>query len=334
MTQQRNIVVFHPGALGDVLLALPALRALRQSWPHHRLGLVAASAVAMLLKECGAVDAAFAIEGAALSGLMVPPRSQTPLLRWLSDTDVAVCWMADPEHRVEEVLTELGVSCTVIGSPHGRQWFSHHQSDRFLEIIRSITNGAPTEAALSLPDPVVSDARPLLTERGLDPADGFIVIHPGSGSRHKTVSPELLMQVIERCAACGIQTAILAGPADHEQVSALQQCCSRRFPVFEGFDLRKAAGLLRSATLYVGHDSGITHLAAAVRTPTVALFGPTDPSRWSPRGPHVTVLTGVPCGCVEWSLVQQCREKPCLRITADDVMAACVRTLGHHTVIA
>jgi ADP-heptose:LPS heptosyltransferase len=57
-------------------------------------------------------------------------------------------------------------------------------------------------------------------------------------------------------------------------------------------DLPLVAGILEGALLYLGHDSGITHLAAAVGAPTVAVFGPTDPRVWRPRGPRVRVLGG------------------------------------------
>lgn len=68
----------------------------------------------------------------------------------------------------------------------------------------------------------------------------------------------------------------------------------RRIPPLPGAvridDLYLLACWLARARLYIGNDSGITHLAAAVGTPVLALFGPTDPAVWAPRGPHVRVV--------------------------------------------
>ncbi|RMH06065.1 MAG: glycosyltransferase family 9 protein, partial [Nitrospirae bacterium] len=74
--------------------------------------------------------------------------------------------------------------------------------------------------------------------------------------------------------------------------------------------------------LFLGHDSGLTHLAAVLGVPTIALFGPTDPTRWGPRGKRVTILRGPLCQCSNWEAVQQCFPKPCLNFSVDQVLAA------------
>nr|MBA2253284.1 glycosyltransferase family 9 protein [Nitrospirales bacterium] len=78
------------------------------------------------------------------------------------------------------------------------------------------------------------------------------------------------------------------------------------------------------ADRFIGHDSGLTHLAACLQVPTVALFGPTDPIRWAPRGSHVRVVTGISCRCQGWEAVRLCDEKPCLQITLEQVISACI----------
>jgi ADP-heptose:LPS heptosyltransferase len=90
--------------------------------------------------------------------------------------------------------------------------------------------------------------------------------------------------------------------------------------------VRLLAGVLSRVDLFLGHDSGVAHLSALVGTPTVAMFGPTDPARWAPRGPAVTVIRKRPCDCASWDAVKNCGEKPCLELSAEAIVAACLST--------
>jgi ADP-heptose:LPS heptosyltransferase len=122
---------------------------------------------------------------------------------------------------------------------------------------------------------------------------------------------------------------LVGGPADNEQLAEVEGFCSGGPPVFQDLDLLSLGGLLAQADLFIGHDSGVTHLAAALHVPTIAIFGPTDCNRWAPTGSHVTVLTGAPCPCREqgWPVVQRCRDKPCLQISAERLILACRQRL-------
>jgi ADP-heptose:LPS heptosyltransferase len=85
--------------------------------------------------------------------------------------------------------------------------------------------------------------------------------------------------------------------------------------------------VLAQASLFVGQDSGVTHLAGLMGVRTVALFGPTDPARWAPSGPKVTVLQGAPCLCQSWSDVSRCEGKPCLKVSQAHLEAVCLAHL-------
>jgi hypothetical protein len=104
---------------------------------------------------------------------------------------------------------------------------------------------------------------------------GFAVIHPFSGSARKCWPLELYQELVRRLR---IPVRWCAGPED---------------PLPDAVriaDLYELACWLATARVYIGNDSGITHLAAAIGTPIVALFGPTDPRIWAPRGPSVRVI--------------------------------------------
>ena len=125
----------------------------------------------------------------------------------------------------------------------------------------------------------------------------------------------------------GIPVVLAEGPADEAQARDVLDLCAVKPAVIGGQELLRMAGILAHATLFIGHDSGLTHLAAALNVPTVGLFGPTDAGRWAPRGPSVRVLSGPPCQCKDWQAVKSCTDKPCLRIAPESILYACAQFL-------
>jgi ADP-heptose:LPS heptosyltransferase len=136
--------------------------------------------------------------------------------------------------------------------------------------------------------------------------------------------------VIERLSEQGCLPVIVGGPADQTAVLRLVARLPDRLPVIQGQSLSTVAGMLAEARLFVGHDSGLTHLAAALGVPTVAIFGPTDPAQWAPLGAHVSVITGAPCSCRTWEQVRRCSAKPCLSVSAETIVTACFALLGRY----
>ena len=115
----------------------------------------------------------------------------------------------------------------------------------------------------------------------------FLAVHPGSGSPRKNWPAERFAALVTALSP-DRPWLLVEGPADAEATAPLSRLPSvvraRELPV------RVLGAVLARAGLYVGNDSGVSHLAAAFGAPTVALFGPTDPAQWSPVGPRVTVV--------------------------------------------
>jgi heptosyltransferase-3 len=116
--------------------------------------------------------------------------------------------------------------------------------------------------------------------------------------------------------------AVVLGPADEQSVVGIREQGIPELPILRPASVTILAGILAQAQGFIGHDSGVTHLAALLGVPTVAMFGPTDEQRWAPRGPHVTVVRGGNCACKGWDAVRACKEKPCLNIDPDEVLEA------------
>ncbi len=240
---RRTILIIHPGALGDILLALPAMRALRAAFPRHALGLIAQGEVSGLLLACEETDRVFPIEGRPLANLLagIDP-IDTEVQRWILDCDVAVAWMADPHHTLESALCKFGVRRILIASPHSAVFRSIHQTDRFLESLRPVVSTSSAGPLLQLPRTVRAEAVTRLAAIGILPSQRLVIIHPGSGSRHKCVDPRVLASLITWYGNNGRVPLVVGGPADVDQVNALQRSCSERFRVLENLDLLSMAG--------------------------------------------------------------------------------------------
>jgi ADP-heptose:LPS heptosyltransferase len=130
-----------------------------------------------------------------------------------------------------------------------------------------------------------------------------VLVHPGSGSARKNWPPHQLRALIERMCSQSWPVSILIGPADRAAAQALGTDLPQRRPK----EVLSLAPVLGRSTLFVGNDSGVTHLSARLGVPTVAVFGPTDPRQWAPRGPRVRVVGHPTWPSVDdvWDAVQE-----------------------------
>ena len=323
-----TILILHPGSLGDVLLALPTIRALRAAFPTHQIGLIAGSGVGSLLVAGGEIDRLFPLEHRGLADLMAGAAHATPELRsWLSRCALALGWVADPDDELRSTLSELGAGRVILRSPLSGALRAVHQADRLLETVGDLVPLGTYDWSLELPPKLAAEGAARIAMLRSGARGPVVAIHPGSGSRYKCAEPALLGDLVEWCRTRGALPLVVGGPADEQHVAAVASSCRSRPIILAGEDLVTMAGILSHAALFVGHDSGLTHVTAALHVPTLALFGPTAISRWAPRGRHVTVLTGDACRCEGAAAVSSCRERPCLRVPFDRLTNACERWL-------
>ena len=327
-TSRKTTVMIHPGSLGDVLLAAPAMVRLRTRFPGYRMALFAEVQAAKLLYACGVVDAWTSMQGGDCANLFVDAHAVHGQVRtWLMNCDFAVGWMQGHDGTLSETLKALGVREVIVRSPFSTKILAAHQQDRFLETIDEVPSQDEGDALLKVTEPVIQLGQACLEAAGHSIGQSLVVIHPGSGSPHKCVAPETLLPVVVAVQRVGAIPVILEGPADREPVERLLQLCSNPPIVLKDLDLLTVAGVLAQSQLFVGQDSGITHMAGLMGLRMVALFGPTDPARWAPRGIHVTVVQGASCLCRSWDEVSRCKEKPCLDLPTDDLVELCLTRL-------
>ncbi len=140
---------------------------------------------------------------------------------------------------------------------------------------------------------------PARSSPSIHKGEGEVAIHPGSGSPRKCWPAHNFIAVIEHLIQRNIPVLLLAGPADVERVQDMLKHLSPHLAtgmlkVLENVPLIQVADCLQQCKGYLGNDSGITHLAAMLGVPTLALFGPTDPHVWQPPGPSVRVIQQYP----------------------------------------
>lgn len=326
---KRTILIVHPGALGDILLAVPAIRSLRRRFPQHEIVLIASATVSRLLLECRLIDDWIPLEGQACLGLFSEPLSiSAELQSRLNQCDLAVVWAEDKDDGLRSVFQNLGVAQVQIQSPFSPELRARHQSDRFLETLGATAGDSSPEGTIQVPPHLLERGKDYLETLRISHDQLLVLVHPGSGSVHKCLEPRRMALLIEQLWLGGMWPLVLEGPADQDAFGQALQFVSKPPLVLRDLDLSQLAGVLAQVTLYIGHDSGVTHLSALLGVPTIALFGPTDPQRWAPHGSHVTILRRSPCICESWETVKKCAEKPCLQVPIEEILIASRLAIG------
>ncbi|MDF0643380.1 MAG: glycosyltransferase family 9 protein [Nitrospira sp.] len=321
--------MIHPGALGDVLLALPAIGFLRRKFPGHEFLLCANDEIGELLRDCGVIDGWMSARGfrfGQLFGGSVEAGSE--IWGWLRRCDLAVAWVGDEGGILEGVLRRYVQGNVTVCSPFSDVLSSAHQSDRFLEALGEASKEYSRPGALQLPHRLLELGRARFREAGIDPDREIILLHPGSGSPLKCAKPEILAEVIDSLRQEGWSLALLEGPADHIPVVEVMRLLKERVMIVRDLSLGSLAGVLAATDLLVGHDSGVSHLSASLGVETIALFGPTMTERWSPLGSHVTAVRADACRCRAWDAVSRCVERPCLGISPRTLLDICRQRLA------
>jgi heptosyltransferase-3 len=132
---RRTVLIIHPGALGDVLLSLPAVRSIRAYFRRHDVVLLAQASVARLLHSCLEVDRIEFTEGPVLARLMTGMDVCESVPPWLSYCDLAIAWTNGVQSGLQATFSQFGISHVVM-SPHLGDYPGTHQSERFLDTIK------------------------------------------------------------------------------------------------------------------------------------------------------------------------------------------------------
>ncbi|MFC4054908.1 glycosyltransferase family 9 protein [Actinomadura syzygii] len=276
---RKRVLVLRALGLGDLLTAVPALRALRRGMPGARITLGAPAVLGPLARESGAVD-----DILPAVGLEVPlPRAVGPL-----DVAVNLHGRGPRSHRLLAALAPgelLAFACPDAGYTGGPGWDpDEHEVARWCDLVTAF-GFAADPADLDLPEPAAAS-----------PAPGAVVVHPGAAFAARRWPAERFAAVAAALRDGGERVVVTGGPGE----TALARRVVRLAGLPESADLSgrtplpELAALIADARLVVCGDTGVGHLATAYRTPSVLLFGPVPPGHWGPppRAEHHVLWAG------------------------------------------
>jgi heptosyltransferase III len=322
MNLGRTLVI-RPGALGDAVVTIPALHALRfagaesltllgtpSSWSFMRT-----AHQGLRVRDFGASDWL----GLFASGAKLGESARAALEK----ISTAIVYL-DDSAEIERALKSMGVKTVISASPpkiNAREdtTAGRHASIVLLDALTTLTNETQREDALKIleaQDDVFlkldeQEKLHAMSRLGYDapPDGGFVSIHPGSGGKTKCW-PATSYARLAVALACthGFTPIVFFGPADDKTREEFEAAMPPGV-VWEAaahFPLRDVFALMSQSKFFVGNDSGMSHLAARV-CPTLAIFGPTDSAVWSPFGADARVL--------------QASQAKLEKLSVDDVMA-------------
>jgi hypothetical protein len=262
-----------------VLLLRRAVFCLRAA--GHRASLLAPRAPGSALVGPGPADAEelLPFESAETAALFTDGGAGSPLRERLGAFDAAVAYT-----RSKDLARSLAAAIPRVivhdpspppGGGHAALWLTRPLSS--LDVVCG-ADEPPIFRATSAEREAAAGLRHELPER-------FLAIHPGSGAVAKSWPPDRFARLVRELGQD--RFLLVEGPADALAAAALR---TPGAVTARGMPPRVLGGLLADAAAFVGNDSGVSHLAAAWGAPTVALFGPTDPTVWAPSGPRVKVV--------------------------------------------
>lgn len=277
----NRILVLRGGALGDFLVTLPFLRALRARWSDARIELVGNQRAAELAVLGGILSVTHGQAEARWARLYSAEPLSGDFRSWLETFDLVISFWPDPDKDLAQHFPLRPEQRFIVG---GATVTTQPASDHFFRAFPELGWDAAAqfqrlEFAASFADEVNSR---------LDLTRAPIALHPGSGSAVKNWPIENWRKLVEALSPHPV--LLILGEADDAARAEFAATEFTHVQRVDSWPLPLLASALSRCRLFVGHDTGVSHLSAAMGTPSLLLFGPTDSRVWAPRGDHVRVL--------------------------------------------
>ena len=275
-----KILVIRGGAIGDFILTLPAIAALRQQFPEAHLEVLGYPHIIQLALTGGLVDRIQSIEARALAGFFARNGTlETDLADYFSEFDLVVSYLYDPD-RIFETNVRRCTTAQFIAGPHRPDEKARvHATKVYLQPLERL--------AIFEPDHV-----PRLTLNPQPSTLSQLALHPGSGSERKNWPEENWVDLLHYLIhSTDLNLLLAGGEAEGERLQRLAAALPpARTRVAQSLPLPELARMLQRCVAFIGHDSGISHLAAAVGLPGLILWGDTVEEIWRPPSERMRVV--------------------------------------------
>ncbi|MHC4721410.1 MAG: glycosyltransferase family 9 protein [Planctomycetota bacterium] len=303
----RRGVIITPGAVGDCLLMLPLARFMKESCKLGSIEFIGHTEYIDFYPGRTCVDGIRSIDSIDFHRLFADAKDFAvedgdALITAFGRYSWIVSFLGEGDKNFEHNLiftVHCSHSAEVTTLPLvAKVGFSGHIGEFYINQFNAANTLWVVPPQFSTSDRLVQPTRAdiscgqsLLQSQGIDPAGRVIVIQPGSGGREKCWHLDNFCKLGEMLAKKDMQVLFLLGPVELERfdnnsmkkIEGVGKCIS-------GLGLAEVMQITACAHLYIGNDSGITHLAASLGAATLAIFGPTDPAIYGPIGPRVTIF--------------------------------------------
>lgn len=323
----RNILLIRLSSLGDIVLTSPAIRAVRKHFPNARISMLVASQSADLLTENPHLDEVLQFDRHAKDkdtaemirlarvlrerqfdlSIDFQRKFRTSLLGYLSGAKCRVGY-----HRPNGLLCSVRVPDSSV-----------HAIDRYFALLHAVGIEARDRALeLFLTESDRTYAQDIMEKQGIDDDKLTVGLFPGAGWKLREWMPDRFAAIGDRLVKdFGAQVVIFGGPHEYQLANCVIDLMTEQATSFAGnHQIRQLAALIERCNLFLTNDTGPMHIAAALRTPTVALFGPGNHIRFQPLDSiHTTIRHDVPCNpCKQFT--DRCKDNICMKlITVDEV---------------
>lgn len=269
MHNKKSFLICHRGALGDFILTWPAIYCLREVLPHYQFIGIGRTEYMRLAISFGLLDTYIDKESAGLldffCGRSIPEKIGSP--------HGAVLWLTEGQ-KVAYLLKKSASLPVVSIAPFPDE--QTHLAQYYCSVVQSYF-------PITVPQEL-SDYFPLRATEGQ-----YALIHPGSGSSGKNYSPQFYHVLADELRRLGYpKVGFIFGPVEEEKMNAEDFAGEW---IERPKDVEALAGLLSGASLYIGNDSGVSHLSGFVGTATIALYKTTDPNIWGVLGKKVAHIS-------------------------------------------
>ena len=308
MPDPKKILVFHTAFLGDVILNLPMVQILKREYPNAEIDVAAIPNAAQVLQNHPAIHRVIEYDK---RGSQKGIAGMVRMIGMLRQNRYDLAIVSHRSMRSALIVAAAGIPRRICFSKSAGRWFftdvvtyqpSLHEVERNISLLQPLNiklQGKELPSVYPSADDIIA-VNQAMQRHGIDPSQRFVAIAPGSVWATKRWPPEHFAELVRKIADRNWVPLLIGGPGDRELcISIAQLSQSQSVQNFAGeLTVLQSAELLRRCAVVISNDSAPVHLAVAVRTPVIAIFGPTVPAfGFGPYGisDRVVQIDGLKC---------------------------------------
>ncbi|MCM8808932.1 MAG: glycosyltransferase family 9 protein [Candidatus Omnitrophica bacterium] len=291
----KKVLIIREGALGDLVLTFPVFYNFKKN--GFKVFIAGKGIYKGLVEKIGYADNFIPID--SYEYLFLFENDNKKLKNFFQEFDIIVAYINEEE--ILGINIKKFFKGKVFFHPIEKEKLNIHITDYLLQPLTDIFNQS-----------IINSVSFSLKRKG-----EFFVIHPGSGSKNKNWPKEKFLELIENLK----NVKLILGPAEQDEVEFWRK--NFKGEIFFNIDIDNILKIAEKTTTYIGNDSGFTHLFSFLGVKTIAIFGPTSPFIWGPRGENVKIVyKKIECSPCKNEKMKNCKYKYCLeQIKVEDIVA-------------